>query len=121
MVDLKIERNFKIQGVDFSIYCDINNLFNIKNFNVTDFGEAIYEGADYYQSPGNASYTFAAFGKDATEEFNRYMTRIQQTGKKPGKNRISEDDWNSYVDAVRRETARRQPAKHLKQQKETDK
>jgi hypothetical protein len=84
MVDLKIERNFKIQGLDFSVYCDINNLFNIKNFNVTDFGESVYEGADYYQSPGNASYTFAAFGKDATEEFNRYMTRIEQTGKKPG-------------------------------------
>jgi len=42
--------------------------------------------------------------------------RMAQTEKKPGENRISEDDWNSYVDAVRRETARRQPSKHLKQQ-----
>jgi hypothetical protein len=46
---------------------------------------------------------------------------MAQTGKKPGKNRISEDDWNSYVDAVRRETARRQPSKHIKRHKETDK
>ena len=66
------------------MYCDIYNLFDIKNFNLTDFGEAIYEGTDYYQSPGNASYTFAAFGKESTDEFDRYMTRIQQTGKTPG-------------------------------------
>ena len=28
--------------------------------------------------------------------------RMAQTGKKPGKNRISEEDWKKYVDAVRR-------------------
>jgi len=84
MVDLKIERNFKVNGLDISLYCDIFNLFNIKNFNLTDFGEAIYEGAAGYQAPGDASYTFGAAGKDATEEFNRYMKRIQQTGKTPG-------------------------------------
>lgn len=84
MVDLKVEKTFKVQGLDISLYCDIYNLFNIRNFNLTDFGEAIYEGTDYYQSPGNASYTFAAFGRDAREEFDRYMTRIEQTGKTPG-------------------------------------
>jgi len=84
MVDLKIEKSFRVQGIDFSVYCDIYNLFDIKNFNLTDFGEAVYEGADYYQSPGSASYTFAAIGVDAREEFNRYMKRIEQTGKKPG-------------------------------------
>jgi hypothetical protein len=46
---------------------------------------------------------------------------MAQTEKKPGKNRISEDDWNRYVDAVRRETARRHPSKHLKQQMEIKK
>jgi len=84
MVDLKIEKNIKLFEVDLSLYCDIYNFFNIKNFNVTDFGEAIYEGTDYYQTPGSAAYTFAAYGKDATEEFNRYMKRIEATGKRPG-------------------------------------
>jgi hypothetical protein len=84
MVDLKIEKNFKMAGLDLSIYCDIYNLFNIKNFNVTDFGESVYEGTDRYQAPGSASYTFGAFGKDTREEFDRYMKRIEQTGKKPG-------------------------------------
>jgi hypothetical protein len=84
MVDLKIEKDIKLGGFDLSFYCNINNLFNIKNFNVTDFGESEYEGADYYQAPGSAAYTFAAFGVDTQEEFNRYMTRIVQTGKTPG-------------------------------------
>lgn len=84
MIDLKIERDLKISGLDLSVFCSINNLFNIKNFNVTDFGESVYEGVDYYQAPGSASYTFGALGVDARDEFNRYMTRIQQTGKKPG-------------------------------------
>lgn len=84
MVDLKIERTLKLFGTDVSLSCDIFNVFNIRNFNVTDFGEAIYEGTDYYQSPGSARYTFAAFGVDAQTEFDRYMKRIQQTGKKPG-------------------------------------
>jgi hypothetical protein len=84
MVDLKVEKDFKLAGLDCALYLDIYNLFNIKNFNLTDFGEAIYEGTDYYQSPGNASYTFAAFAKDSREEFDRYMTRISQTGKTPG-------------------------------------
>jgi|GEM_PF-5001096 len=84
MVDLKIDRDMTVYNVNVSLYCDIFNIFNIKNFNVTDFGEAIYEGVDYYQAPGNASYTFFAYGKDTQKEFNRYMTRIEQTGKKPG-------------------------------------
>lgn len=84
MVDLKVEKTVKVGVVDLSFSVDVYNVFNLRNFNVTDFGEAIYEGTDYYQSPGNASYTFAAFGKDATEEFNRYMKRITQTGKTPG-------------------------------------
>ena len=84
MIDLKIEKTFKISDVDVSLSCDIYNVFNMKNFNITDFGESIYEGTDYYQSPGNASYTFAAFGKDAHDEFDRYMKRIKQTGKTPG-------------------------------------
>ena len=46
--------------------------------------------------------------------------RMAQTGKKTGKSRISEDDWNRYVDAVRRQTARKQPLKHLDQQKELE-
>ena len=45
---------------------------------------------------------------------------MAQTGKKTGKSRISEDDWNRYVDAVRRQTARKQPLKHLDQQKELE-
>ncbi len=32
MVDLKIEKIFKIAGLDLSIYCDIYNLFNIREF-----------------------------------------------------------------------------------------
>jgi hypothetical protein len=47
--------------------------------------------------------------------------RMAQKAKNPGKYRISEDDWNSYVDAIRRETARRHPSKHLEQQKDTEK
>ncbi|MBN2008398.1 carboxypeptidase-like regulatory domain-containing protein [candidate division KSB1 bacterium] len=84
MVDLKIDRDFKVAGTDVSLYIDIFNIFNIKNFNITDFGEAIYEGVDYYQAPGSASYTFWAYGKDSGDEFDRYMTRIEQTGKHPG-------------------------------------
>jgi hypothetical protein len=84
MVDVKLEKAIEVFGADMSFSCDVYNVFNIRNFNVTDFGEAIYEGTDYYQSPGNASYTFAAFGKDAKDEFDRYMKRITQTGKTPG-------------------------------------
>jgi hypothetical protein len=46
--------------------------------------------------------------------------RMAQTGKKTGKSRISEDDWNRYVDAVRRQAARKQPLKHLDLQKELE-
>jgi hypothetical protein len=46
---------------------------------------------------------------------------MAQTGKKPGKNRISEDDWNRYVDAVLRDASRRQSSKGLDLQKETEK
>ena len=46
---------------------------------------------------------------------------MAQTAKNPGKYRISEDDWNRYVDAIRRETARRLPSKHLEQHKDTEK
>ena len=35
--------------------------------------------------------------------------RMAQTVKKPGKTRISEDDWNRYVDAVR-QASRTEPA-----------
>jgi hypothetical protein len=84
MFDLKIEKTIKFSDVDISISCDIFNIFNMKNFNVTDFGESVYEGTDYYQAPGSANYTFAAFGKDASDEFDRYMKRIKQTGKTPG-------------------------------------
>ena len=84
MVDLKVEKTLNLLGADVALYCDIYNVFNIRNFNVTDFGEAIYEGVDYYQSPGSAYYTFAAFGRDPNEEFDRYMRRISQTGKTPG-------------------------------------
>jgi len=39
---------------------------------------------------------------------------VAQTRKKrPGKSKISEEDWNRYVDAVRREAARDQNKKHL--------
>jgi hypothetical protein len=44
--------------------------------------------------------------------------RMAQTGKKPEKNRIREEDWNKYVDAVRRESARRREGKHPEEQKE---
>ena len=84
MVDLKIEREIKVLDYSMSFYVSIFNVFNIKNFNVTDFGEAIYEGVDYYQAPGSASYTFWAYGKDTQKEFDRYMTRIEQSGKQPG-------------------------------------
>jgi hypothetical protein len=47
--------------------------------------------------------------------------RMAQTGKKTGKSRISEDDWNRYVDAVRRQTSQRHPQKHLDRQEETEK
>ena len=46
--------------------------------------------------------------------------RMAQTGKKTGKSRISEDDWNRYVDAVRRQASRKQPLKHLDPQKELE-
>jgi hypothetical protein len=46
---------------------------------------------------------------------------MAQTGKKPERSRISEDDWNRYIDAVRRETARRHPSKHLNRQEEDEK
>lgn len=84
MLDLKIDRQVKLKNSTFSLYCDIFNILNIKNFNVTDFGESIYEGVDYYQTPGSASYTFFAFGKDGDLEFDRYMTRIEDSGKTPG-------------------------------------
>ena len=84
MVDLKIDRRLQVGETTLSLYCDVFNVFNIKNFNVTDFGESIYEGVDYYQTPGSASYTFFAYGKDGNREFDRYMNRIEATGKKPG-------------------------------------
>jgi hypothetical protein len=31
---------------------------------------------------------------------------VTQAMKKPGKTRISEEDWSRYIDAVRRETSR---------------
>jgi hypothetical protein len=46
---------------------------------------------------------------------------MAQTGKKSGKNRISDNDWKRYVDAVRRDTSRRNPSKQLDLQKETEK
>jgi len=84
MVDLKIDRQVKLGSSSFSLYCDVFNLFNLKNFNVTDFGESVYEGVDYYQTPGSARYTFFAYGKDGNLEFDRYMTRIEASGKTPG-------------------------------------
>jgi methylase of polypeptide subunit release factors len=46
--------------------------------------------------------------------------RMVQTGKKPERNRISEEDWKKYVDAVRRDSSRRHPLKHLDRQQETE-
>jgi hypothetical protein len=45
---------------------------------------------------------------------------MAHTAQNPGKYRISEDDWNRYVDAVRRQTAQKQPLKHLDPQKELE-
>ncbi len=84
MVDFKLSRDANISGVDLSFYVTVNNIFNLKNFNVTGFSEGEYSGTGYYQAPGSPLYTFAAYGEDATQEFNRYMERIQETGKQPG-------------------------------------
>ena len=84
MVDLKIEKTIKLMGTDISLSCSIFNIFDIKNFNVSDFGEGEYEGTAYYQAPGSALNTFTAFGVDAQTEFDRYMKRITQLGKTPG-------------------------------------
>jgi hypothetical protein len=44
---------------------------------------------------------------------------MAHTEKKPGRNRISEEDWKKYVDAVRRDS-RRYPLKHPDRQQETE-
>jgi hypothetical protein len=41
--------------------------------------------------------------------------------KKPGKTRISEEDWSRYIDAVRRETSRGLNEKQANNQKEIEK
>ncbi len=38
---------------------------------------------------------------------------VTQTMKKSRKTRISEDDWNRYVDAIRRETSRQRNEKKV--------
>ncbi len=40
--------------------------------------------------------------------------------KKPGKTRIGEDDWNRYVDAIRRETSRGRNEQQANTQKEIE-
>jgi hypothetical protein len=45
---------------------------------------------------------------------------MAQTGKKPERKRISEEDWKKYVDAVRRDSSRRHPRKHPDRQQETE-
>ena len=40
---------------------------------------------------------------------------------KPGKTKISEEDWTRYVDAVRREAVRRRGGKHPEEQEEQKK
>jgi hypothetical protein len=40
-------------------------------------------------------------------------TVAQTIKKRPGKSRITEEDWNRYVDALRRKTAWNQDKKHL--------
>jgi len=45
---------------------------------------------------------------------------MEQAGGKPEKGRISDDDWNRYVDAVRRDSLRKHPLKHLERQQDTE-
>jgi hypothetical protein len=45
----------------------------------------------------------------------RRKAEENDTMKKPGKTLISEEDWNKYVNAVRRKTARSQDKKHPKE------
>jgi hypothetical protein len=40
--------------------------------------------------------------------------------KKPGKTRISEEDWSRYIDAVRRETSRERNEKQGNTPKKTE-
>jgi hypothetical protein len=39
-------------------------------------------------------------------------TVAQTIKKRPGNSKITEEDWNRYVDAIRRKTARNQDKKH---------
>jgi hypothetical protein len=45
---------------------------------------------------------------------------VTRTMKKPGKTRIGEDDWNRYVDAIRRETSRGRNEQQANTQKEIE-
>ena len=44
----------------------------------------------------------------------RRKAQESDTMKRPGKTLISEEDWNRYVNAVRRKAARSQDEKHPK-------
>jgi len=45
---------------------------------------------------------------------------VTQKRKKPGKTRISEEDWSRYIDAVRRETSRERNEKQVSTTKEIE-
>ncbi len=83
MINLKLNRRlFETKHLNVEIYCDIYNVFNIKNFNVSKYGSGLQAGS--YTTPGNPDRIFAAQGLDGSVEFDNYMKRIKETGKQPG-------------------------------------
>ncbi len=83
MINLRLNRKLFNKGpMSVEIYCDIYNIFNIKNFNVSKYGSGLTAGS--YTTPGDPSRIFAAQGLDGSVEFDNYMRRIKELGKQPG-------------------------------------
>jgi hypothetical protein len=81
--DLKVEKRLtEVSGVRMSLYLDVFNLFNTKNFNLLDRGIGNFIGDN--QEWGEWKRIFAAQGRAVDSEFRIYMDRIIEKGLQPG-------------------------------------
>ena len=81
--DLKVEKKLtKVKGMQLSLYLDVYNVFNNKNFNLLNRGMGNFLGDN--QEWGEWKRIFAAQGRAVDSEFRIYMDRIIEKGLDPG-------------------------------------
>ncbi|MBD3288017.1 TonB-dependent receptor [candidate division KSB1 bacterium] len=81
--DLKAEKRLtEIKGVRMSLYLDVYNLFNHKNFNLLDRGIGSFLGDN--REWGEWKRIFAAQGRAVDSEFRIYMDKIIEENLEPG-------------------------------------